>query len=272
MSWLDIAYKDIEDSSRSVTLWLLFGFLIVLMVGYTIAHTYLGKPEFMSLVEGLAGLVATILPVFGILLAYKSIVHERTSGSLFLTLGFPNSRKDLVVGTFVGRTVVLLSPTLGALAIAGVLGGYLYGTEGALLYPWFLFATALYGTAFIGIAIGLSMSTTADRWITLGSIGGYALLVLFWNGFHSLTLLILHRFNLSVLSDMPNWALLFRLLKPGESYYRLLRLGFDIGQAERYLGSSAPFYVDWWMAILLLALWCFAPIGLGYLRFKTSDL
>lgn len=105
-----------------MTLWVLFGLLTVIAVGYTTVHRYLGQPNFVAIVGGLAGLVAMALPVFGILLGYKSIVHERTNGSLFLTLAFPNSRKDLVIGTFVGRTAVLLAPTLVALTIAGTLG------------------------------------------------------------------------------------------------------------------------------------------------------
>jgi ABC-2 type transport system permease protein len=272
VSWLDVAYKDCKDASRSVAAWLLFGLLVLVSVGYTVGHSYLAESTFVAFVDGLSELIAMALPVLGLLLGYKSISHARTSGRLFLTLSFPNSRRDLVVGTFVGRTVVLLVPTLVALAIAGALGAYLYGTENALRYPLFLFATALYGTTFVGLAIGLSMSTTVDRWITLGSFGGYGLLVLFWSGFHSLVLLVLHRFEFSVLGDMPDWALLFRLFNPGESYHRLLRLGFDVGQAERYLGSGTPFYVDWWMALLVLLVWCIGPIGVGYLRFRTADL
>lgn len=272
MTWQDIAYKDVHDASRSRTLWLLFGFLLLAFVGFTVAHTYLGDAEFVAFLNGLAGLIGLLVPVLGILLGYKSIVNERTSGSVFLTLSFPHSRRDVVLGKFVGRSVVLLAPTLVALAVAGVVGVVLYGTDGALLYPWFLFVTALYGLAFVGLAMGLSMATTVDRWITFGALGGYLLLVILWDNFHSATLLVLHRFDLDVLGDMPDWALLFRLVKPSESYYRLVRAGFDVGRAGRYVGDGAPLYVDWWMAILLLAAWCLLPIYLGFRRFGTADL
>ena len=272
MTWQTVAYKDIHDASRSRTLWLVSGLLTVAFVGYSFGHTYVGEPTFLAFLQGLATLVGAFLPLLAVLLGYKSIVQGRTTGSLHLTLSFPNSRKDVVVGKFVGRSVVLLVPTAAALAIAGVVGVARYGGDGALLYPWFLLATALYGISFIGIAIALSMSTTVDRWITFGAIGVYLLLVQIWDNLHTATLLVLHRFDFTVLSDMPDWALLFRLIKPSESYYRLIRVGFDIGQAGRYVGEGAPFFVNWWMALVLLVAWCVVPLALAFRRFNSTDL
>jgi len=207
-----------------------------------------------------------------ILLGYKSIARERTTGSLHLTLAFPNARRDVVLGKVVGRSSVLLVPMAATLLLAGVVGVVRYGSDGAVLFPWFLVATALYGIAFVGIAIGLSMSTTVDRRITFGAIGVSLLLVQVWDSIHTATLLVFHRFDFSVLSDMPDWALLFRLVKPSESYYRLVRAGFDIGQASRYVGDSAPFFVNWWMALAVLAAWCVVPLTLGFRRFSSTDL
>ncbi|MFC6974490.1 ABC transporter permease subunit [Halomicroarcula sp. GCM10025709] len=270
MSWRNIARKDIYEAKRSTGIWLFSALSIVLFVGYALVHTYLGESTFAAFTVGLARVTAVCLPLLGLLLGYKSIIHERTNGSLFLVLSAPQSRKDLVVGTMVGRVLVLLVPTLVSIALAGAVGAIRYGTEGALYYPWFLLVTALYGVAFVGLAVGLSLSTTVDRWITLGAFGGYVLLVPFWNSFHSLTMLVLHRFDVGVFADMPDWALLFRLSTPTEAYYRLLNVGFDINKAARYLGG--PVYVDWWMGLVVLLAWCVLPMVLGYQRFETADL
>lgn len=271
MSWRTIAHKDVHDAGRSRTLWVLSALLVVVFGGYAVGHAYLGEETFPAFVAGLAGLVGVFLPVLALLIGYKSVVHERTSGSLFLTLSFPHSRSDLVVGTLLGRSLVLLAPTLAALAVAGVGGAVRYGTDGAAAYPLFLAASALYGLAFVGIAVGLSLSTTVDRWITLGALGGYLLLVQLWDNLHSMTLLFLHRFEFGVLADMPDWALLFRLVKPSESYYRLLRAGFDVPLADRYVGD-VPLYVDWWIALAILAAWIAVPLAVGYRRFRSADL
>ncbi len=272
MTWQDIARKDVSDAGRSRTLWALAGLLLVGFVGYSYGHTYLGEDSFPAFLEGLAQVIGSGLPLLGILLGYKSIVHERKSGSLFLTLSFPHSRRDVIVGKFVGRAIVLLAPTLVALIVAGVVGAVRYGTDGLALFPWFLLATALYGVVFVAISMALSMWTTVDRWITFGALGSYLLLVQLWDNFHSLTILLLHRFDFSVFADMPDWALLFRLLKPSEAYYRLLRAGFDVSLAGRYVGDGTPLYVEWWMALVLLALWCAVPLAVGFRRFGTTDL
>jgi ABC-type transport system involved in multi-copper enzyme maturation permease subunit len=271
MTWQNVAQKDVRDAVRARTLWVVAGLLLVAFVGYSVAHEFVGLSSFSSFLEGLAVLVGVSLPLVAILLGYKSVVRERTSGSLFLTLSVPHSRRDVILGKFLGRSAVLVVPTLVALAVAGVVGAVRYGSDGLLLYPWFLLVTALYGVAFVGIAMGLSMSTTVDRRITVGAVGVYILLVQFWDNLHSVTLLILHRFDFSVLQEMPDWALLFRLVKPTESYYRLLRAGFDIGQASRYVGD-APLYVDWWAGAVLLLAWCVVPMALGFRRFATADL
>lgn len=272
MTWRTVARKDVHDASRSRTLWLLSGLLLVAFVGYALVHGRVGRETFSAFLGGLAALVGALLPLLAILLGYKSIARGRTTGRLYLTLAFPNSRRDVVVGKFVGRSSVLLVPVAVALLLAGVVAAVRYGSAGAVLFPWFLVATALYGVAFVGIAVGLSMSTAVDRRITFGAIGLYFLLVQLWDNIHTATLLILHRFDFTVLSDMPDWALLFRLLKPSESYYRLVRAGFDIGQASRYVGDSAPVFVDWWLALAVLVAWCVVPLALGFRRFGAADL
>lgn len=272
MSWRDIARKDVHDASRSWSMWVLSALLLVVFVGYAATHAYLGEMAFVAFLDGLAGVVGILLPLIAVLLSYKSVAAERTSGSVYLSLSLPHSRKDMVVGKFIGRSVVLLVPTLVALAAAGVAGAARYGTDGAILYPWFLLVTVLYGVAFVGIALGVSMSTTVDRRITFGALGSYLLLALTWDEINSAVLVILHRFDVAVLADMPDWALLFRLLKPAESYYRLLRIGFDIERAGRYVADGAPLYVDWWMAAVLLCAWITVPLALGYWRFTAADL
>ena len=272
MTWHDIAYKEFHGASRSRSLWALLGFFGILFVGFTGLHTYFGDETFPSYINGLAGLIAVLLPLIGILLGYKAVSDSRNSGSMVLTLSFPHSRQDLAIGTFVGRSLVLLVPTAITLVLAGVLGIVLYGSENIIWFPWFVFITALYGVAFVGVAIGISLFSKADRWITVGSLGAYLLLVIFWDNFNTLSLLVLHRFDFDILLQMPDWALLFRLLKPSEAYYRLLHLGFETPAAIFYVHDGAPFYVDWWAAILVLLAWTIIPVLIGYWRFQRSDL
>ncbi len=272
MSWRDVAYKNVNDASRSRTVWLLFALLSVLFVGYAVGHGYLGDGSFVAFVDGLVGIVGTFVPALGILLGYRSISDDREDGSLLIELSFPHSRKDLIIGTVVGRTIVLAVPMLVALTIAGAAGAFQYGTDGILWYPWFLFATVLYGAAFVGASTGLSMATTSDRRITFGAVGGYLLLASLWSGLVSFGFSLIHRFGIPGNVTVPDWGLLLQLAGPSESFVRLVQTGFDLGRASQYTGEGAPIYVDWWGALLLLALWTVVPLVLGFRRFRTADL
>lgn len=270
MSWRDIARKDVRDASRSRSLWLLLGSLSVLFGGYAVAYTAAGDGTFTGFVTGSVGLVDGFLPVLGILLGYRSISDDRIDGSLLLSLSLPQSRRELLVGTAVGRTVTLLVPTLFGLSIAGLYAAVRYGTAGAIAYPWFLFATALYGASFVAVAVALSGSTVTDRRITYGAVGGYLLLVVFWRTLVSFAVAVLHRFDASL--GTPDWALVLQLAEPGEAYARLLHAGFDIERANRYVRDGAPAFVDWWAALVILLVWIAVPLAVGTRLFETGDL
>jgi hypothetical protein len=38
------------------------------------------------------------------------------------------------------------------------------------------------------------------------------------------------------------------------------------------VGDGVPFYVDWWMGVLLLVVWFAVPPALGYRRVDAADL
>ncbi|OAQ51316.1 copper ABC transporter permease [Natrinema mahii] len=270
MSWRDIARKDVHDASRSRTLWLLLGLLSVLFGGYAVASASAGDGTFAGFVTGSVGLVDGFLPILGILLGYRSISDDRTDGSLLLSLSLPQSRREVLVGTAVGRTVTLLVPTLFGLSVAGLYAALRYGTTGAIAYPWFLFATALYGASFVAVAVALSASVTADRRITYGAVGGYLLLVGLWRPLSSFAVAFLHRFDTSL--GTPDWALFLQFAEPGEAYARLLHAGFDIERANRYVGDGVPAFVDWWAALVILVGWITIPLLIGSRQLERGDL
>ncbi len=125
--------------------------------------------------------------------------------------------------------------------------------------------TALYGAAFVGVAVGLSMATTADRWLTLGALGGYLVLVQLWNALVTIVVVVLHR---GPPAEPPDWSLLAGLAQPPVAFDRLLGLG----------GTSTPGVsetitsLDWWLALVVLVLWTVVPLAIGYRRFVASEL
>lgn len=270
MSWREVAYKDVNDASRSRTLWLLSCLMTVLFVGYAVGHGQIGEANFTAFLGGLVGTAVVALPLLGVFLGYRSIVDGRSDGSMLLTLSLPHCRRELFAGTFAGRSAVLLVPTLVALVLAGVVGMVRYGTDGAVGFLWLLAVTMLYGLAFVAVGVALSASTTSERRITFGAVALYVLLVELWSGLVSFGVNVLHRFDPAVSS--PAWVQLLKLAQPSEAYRRLLRAGLNADIAGQYVGSDNPIYVDWWAALLLLALWTVVPLVIGYRRFSTGDL
>jgi ABC-2 type transport system permease protein len=92
-----------------------------------------------------------------------------------------------------------------------------------------------------------------------------------WEDLHTAVLLLLHRFDMTVTTDLSGWALFVRLAAPSESFDLLVRTGFAVDRAGRYVDSGVA-YVAWPAALGLLVAWALVPVALGYLRFKTADL
>ena len=272
MTWRDIAIRDIRSASRSVGIWIVGGVQILLFIGLAAVEFVLNDGSFLTYIDSLAGVVGVTTPLIALLLGYKSILAERTGGQLRLALSVPHSRRDVAVGKFVGRSVVFAVPTALALCLAGGVAIALAdGGVSWLWLPWFAGVTVLYGVAFVGLAIGVSLSTATARRVTVGIIGTYLVTVVIWEDFHTAVLLILHRFDTAVTNDMPGWALFVRLAAPSESFDLLVRTGFAVSRAGRYVESGIA-YVTWPAAAGLLVAWGLVPVLLGFIRFKTADL
>ena len=272
MTWRDVALRDVRVASQSIGIWIVGGVQILLFVGVAAVEFVLNDGSFPTYVDSLAGVVAVTTPLIALLVGYKSILAERTGGQLRLALSVPHSRRDVAVGKFVGRSVVVTAPTVLALCLAG--GVAIALADGGVPWPWlpwFAGVAVLYGVAFVGLAVGVSLSTATGRRVTVGAVGAYLVTVVFWEDLHTAVLLILHRFDMAVTNDMPGWALFVRLAAPSESFDLLVRTGSAVDRAGRYVDSGVA-YIAWPAALGLLVAWTLVPVALGYLRFRTADL
>ncbi|SDJ30295.1 ABC-2 type transport system permease protein [Halovenus aranensis] len=271
MSWTAIARKDFLDAARSKTLW----GLLVLFVGYLGVITYLSQgqdAELLQFIELTAAGFVLFVPLVSIILGYKAIVDERESGTIALLLSLPHTRREMVFGKLVGRSAVLAIPVLVGLLGASVVIAVLFDSFPVVEYLLFALLSVGLGVAFLGIAIGLSMSTTSNRRVTTGAFGAYVALGVLWKNLIDAILLLLWRFDSEPLSDPPEWAVLVQLASPMESFERVTAALFDIDIASAYTGAGAPWVADAWVAVLLLVGWIVLPLAVGYARFSRVDL
>lgn len=214
--------------------------------------------------------VVPLFPLIGLVLGYRSIVAGRESGTATLALSLPNSRRDLVVGKFVGRATTLA----GSLAVAGsVAAGYLLASYSDFAvgdYFLVLLLTFGYTLAFLGIAVGLSTGVASPRRVIGAAFGTYALLAMLWGTLVDAIVLVLFRFRQPM--ETPTWVEFTKFVEPGTSVSYLFATELGVGTAppEAVVGTE-PF-VSTVGALTALIAWIAVPSVWGYARFQRDEL
>lgn len=272
MSWRAVARKDVRDSARAKSVWLLTGVFLLFFLGLAYAVPLLGDDEFDTFLQVSSMVVSLFLPLVGIVLGYKAVIAERESGTVALLLSLPHSRRDVAIGKFVGRSIVLLVPTVIGLLAAAPLVAVRYQSVDPLQYAGFALATVGFGLTFLALAIGLSMATTASRRVTAGAFGAYVGLVMVWTTVVDVVVVLLFRFEQSALASPPSWAPFAKLLDPTTAYAYLLGDGIGSGIDPPVSTFGDHWFTEPPVAVLVLVAWIVVPLVLGFRRFERSDL
>jgi ABC-2 type transport system permease protein len=269
MRWLQIARKDIGDARRSYRLQLLVGFfgLLGIAMGYAANDT---------LAELLVLLLAFLGPLVGLVFTQHTIVQKRESGELAVLLGLPFSRRDIVVGSYVGRSSVVLAGIV-AVYVTTVTAGVLTGSDAdpvALLTGFVLIAALT--LVFVGIALALSAASRTSAVTAAGSFGAYLLFAFqLWSLLPEAVLYLANGFEAA--EDTPTAAAAFVQLSPFAGV-RNVAAGVAPNIAEIFplaaqsVPDSPPVYMQPWFGGAVILVWLFCPVILGYYQFERTDL
>ncbi len=113
----------------------------------------LGVDPLMIAVTSITTLSVYLIPLIGLLLSFDAIAGEAERGTLALSLTYPLSRAEILIGKFLAHLIVLgFAVAIGLLLTAG-LTIWQHGGGGISYFPLIkLFATSLaLGAAFLGI-------------------------------------------------------------------------------------------------------------------------
>ena len=275
MSWQTIAKKDFKDSVRSRVLWGIIGSFILLIFGLA----YLATD---GNIDSTAGFIAVIggaflfgimlfVPLTGLFISIKSIVRERESGTINLLLSMPHSRRDMVLGKFVGRSAVMSISIVAGFLPASLL--ILLRAEVSPIFELFAFllATVLLGLLFVGIGVGFSALVKSETQATVGGVLLFFLLYLWPAIFGILDIDLppfLDRFYLlNLFFDML--AAIYSLNNniPNASVVELGNTNFAEASA-----TSAPIHMQHWFAFVILGAMIAIPLAVGYIRFNSTDI
>lgn len=279
-----IAKRDFENARRSYLLWAVVAIFTFFVVLVTVVPGLLsddfGGTDVVALITAPAGI---FVPITAVVASYLAIAGERESGQLNILLSLPPSRLEVIVGKFLGRSAVVLAAVLVAFGVGTALSLPIYDDFPVFPYLVTMGLTAILGLAFVGIAVGIS-ATTTTRTRAMGPAVG--VVILFgtgvWSGLiQGLNFVADYGFDTS-LED--NTITLIQNVSPSQAYSRLfntlVRPELVEGQQQALMEATgiipdttnAPFYLQNWFVFLMLVAWMVVPVALGYLRFKGADL
>jgi ABC-2 type transport system permease protein len=275
MSWRLVARKDVADSIRQYHLHVagLLTVLILAGTAYTTARTFQGQPAPPEAVPGAIATVATFLvPLLAIGFSQGDVVGMRERGDLKLLLGLPFSRRDVVLGSFVGRTVFVLGALFGAVVV-GTLVALARGAN--MAFDSLVFVTGMLGVltaVFVAIAIGISSAVSTETRAGAASIGAFFLFVFqLWSAIPMAILWAVSGFGLP--REIPTWVDVLINLNPVVACWNVLATVLPGGVSfVAQMPPSPPFYRALPFALGVLALWIAGPLALGYRRFAATDL
>jgi len=280
MTVATVARKDFEDAARAKTLWALV-VIFSLFIGaaawfFADVQSASGAVAGDALLVSLTTPTSIFLPIIGIMVGYKAIVGERTSGTIKLLLSLPNTRQDVLAGKFIGRTAVVTTAVVAGSLVGGVVFAAFASSFPVVEYLLFLLLTAVLGAVFVAIGIGFSSSTKSDTIAIVGAIALVLLFTLLWNVFTFVLSLLLNQFTelgQETLLDVLGFT---NAINPSGAYSvvinDLLSEGAQQAAASQAMGATAGFYTETWFAALVLLAWTVVPLALGYWRFENAEL
>lgn len=288
MTAFDIAAKDFADAVRSRALWFATGVYLLLMVLAQIAVvTIFENPDPSIMSTFLAGPgTMEILPIIGLIVGYRAIIGERETGNIKFLLGLPHSRRDVIVGKFLGRfTVVAVAVVIGFAASLAIIVVSV-GSPPMGQFVVYLTFVLLSSAAVVATAVGVSAIVSSSTRAMSVLIGGFLLIRVLWNNVPNG---IYYAVNETLPgSDPPLWYAVVDHLNPltvmstGSDVFlpEVQRIAIEVteqgvtatqeGEVARTTGDTLVHEPAFLVAILLL--WIVLPLAVGYLRFRNADL
>lgn len=266
----NIALKEYKDGLRNR--WFLFITLLfaLLAVGITwFGAAAAGKVGFTNLpatIASLSSLATFLMPLIALLLAYDAIVGEEEGGTLMLLLTYPLTRADILLGKFLGHSLILGLATLIGFGSAAVAIALLVADVPLLqlftAFVRFIISSTILGMVFLACAYVLSAKTTEKSTAAGLALGVWFFFVLI---FDLVMLVILVASQGKFSPDALPWLL---LLNPTDVYRLINLVGFEMGNQSvgvMALASDLPVnsailwlcLIAWGGLLLALAQWQF---------------
>lgn len=291
MSVILLARKEFVDSIRNRGLWV--ATVVLAVVGSAtviLPNLALDSVNTASLPQYTNTPVANFVSITALVIGYAAIAGERDTGSIKMLLGLPYTRRDVVLGKYIGLSGVMSVAIIFSYLVTVLVGLVIYDSLPVISYALVALLTLLHGVAFIGIALAVSAAAKSrSRAMTL-AVAVFVSLEMLWG------LLVQGFYFVITLGNLPGgrvpaWYVLLERLSPTRAFSSTSDIflsaevarvnigGAESGStaaadptlAERVIGDL-PFYLNEWFSLVVLICWIIFPIFIGYYQFKKSDL
>ena len=281
MSFVAVAEKDFRDAIRSR----LMIVVAVMFVAFTGGGVALGQA--FGLQSGtVVGLILSVMlqgtaifiPLVALGIAYRSIAGERESGSLKVLLSLPNSRLDVVIGKFLGRSaVVSVAIVVGFISMLIAAAATFEGNIPAESILMFMLAALLLAVVFVSVAVSVSAFADSSFAAAIGAFGFFVLFQFAWGGLVFLLRYVVNGFetpDFGLGTETPDWVEVLFVVNPMNGWRQSTRwLLRRVSEEQEVQETSVEaFYLEPWFGFVVLAVWVVLPLVVGYLKFESADL
>lgn len=262
MSLQVIAERHARDPFRSRSVWV---YVAVYVLVFSLA-AYIPDAAQSTLGEMMVGLLTSFVPLTAFILGYQTVAQGRQDGGLRVVLSQPHTRRELVVGTAVGRALVMAGLVTFGFVVATLT---FLATKGVpevqpLLTVWIL--GVLLAVAVLNLAVSISASVRTTKRAAMFAFGSFLLISALWGSFISVFRYVLNGFSMPP-GPQPEWALILTQLNPTNAFQTAVNILLSNGGVP-----VEAFYFTDWFSVLVLVAWIFIPLAAGALRFERSDL
>lgn len=273
-----VFWKELLDAIRAKTVVALSGVFVVFAGG--LAAIQWVPPMFsdspvdastIALLNSMRQPTVVFVPMIGICLGYNVIAGERDRGSIRVMLGLPNTRGEVLVGNFVGRSAMLAVAILVGYGVVGLIAAVTYDIFDIVAFALFTLLTLGYGAVFVAIATGFSAGFRSRSVALGGAVLVYLWFVVGWD-------LLLVAFQAVTVGaelpagGLPNWIVFVGLLNPATAFEVAVRAVIPAFGAVTTLPAGSVWYLRDWVGYPVLVGWMVACLGIGYWRFRHVDL
>jgi Cu-processing system permease protein len=270
-----IAGKELRDGLRNR--WVIVTTLVMAALALTLTLVgsaptgTVGVSAVAATVVSLSSLTIFLVPLIALLISYDAIAGELERGTMALLLSYPVSRSAVIIGKFLGASVILAIATVAGYGAGGVALAFAAGaTEPG---AWGAFATMVGWSVVLGmvfVALGYVASAGVRDPRTSGgiAIGVWLLFALIYD-MALLGLLVADQGRLMTVGLLN--ALL--MANPTDVYRLLNFTGFsDVSRFAGLAGLAQQVRVGPAVLAVVLCAWVAVPLVVAMLVFKRREL